>query len=300
VKVKVTGIGKAVEEIGGPIYRDVFQPGAKEVGKGLKTIVRAFRAVLLPLEIVTWKYEEARKFLRGPVNRKLKTAPRDQINPNPKANVVVPALEAVALTEGDPDLEELFANLVASAMDKRHATRAFPAFVEIMKQLTADEAKILRAIGPGRPVPMIHLDRVFYNEQRQHIGGDTVQSNLSRFGFVAGCQYPKLIPSYINNLVRLGLLEVLATNTFFTALDEEYKEIETDPDVVDLKKQNERPPMVGTNFIRSGVRLSPLGHDFYAVCVQSYEQRAKSGRRKTPARHTVRADPSTPRHRRKK
>jgi len=188
VKIKVTGMGKAVEQIAGPLYRDAFQPAAKEVGKGLKTIVGAFRAALLPLEIATWKYEEARKFLRGPVKRKLEKAPRDQITPNPKASVVVPALEAVALTEGDPDLEELFANLVASAMDKRHAMRAFPAFVEIMKQLTSDEAKILRTIGPGRSVPMIHLDRVFYNKKGQHIGGDTVQSNLSRFGLVAKCQ----------------------------------------------------------------------------------------------------------------
>ena len=254
-------------------------------GKALE-VVRAVNYVLAPLEERLWKYEQATKFIRSKVTRKLEKAPHDQINRKPKASVVVPALEAVALTEGDPDLEELFANLVASAMDKRYGMRAFPAFVEIMKQITSDEAKILRTIGPGRPVPMIHLDRVFYNEKGQHIGGDTIQSNLSRFGYVAECQYPTLIPSYINNLVRLGLLEVLAPNTWFNTLEAEYQAIEAEPEVVELKKQHEGP-MVRTNIIRSGVRLSQLGRDFSVVCVQPYEQRAKGGRKKPPSRRTA-------------
>ena len=84
-------------------------------GKALE-VVRAVNYVLAPLEERLWKYEQATKFIRSKVTRKLEKAPHDQINRKPKASVVVPALEAVALTEGDPDLEELFANLVASAM----------------------------------------------------------------------------------------------------------------------------------------------------------------------------------------
>jgi hypothetical protein len=260
-------------------------------GKALE-VVRAVNYVLAPLEQRLGKYEEAAKFLRSNVTPKLKKAPRDQINPNPKASVVVAALEQVAITEGDPDFAELFANLVASAMDKRHAMRAFPAFVGIMKDMTSDEAKIMRTVGPYRPIPMIHLDRMFYNEQGQHTGGDTVQSNLSRFGYAAGCEYPKLIPSYINNLVRLGLVEVLATGTWFSELGAEYNEIVTDPDVVELMRQHERPPTVIINIIKSGVRLSPLGRDFHAVCVQPYEKRAKAERKEPPSRRTPLVTPS--------
>jgi hypothetical protein len=72
----------------------------------------------------------------------------------------------------------------------------------------------------------------------------------------------------------LGLLEVLATNTAYADSDHLYKEIESDPDVVVLKEVNERPPTYRTNFIRSGVNLTPLGHDFIGICVEPYEQRA--------------------------
>lgn len=286
-KVKITGMGKVVDKIAAPLYRDAFQPFAKQAGKGLETLGRALNYVLAPLEDRLWKYEQAKRFARTRLVEKLERTPLEQITEKPKASVFVPAIEAAALADGNPDLEELFANLIASAMDKRFAMRAFPAFTEIMKQLTPDEAKIMRAIGAGRPVPMVHLDLVFFDDQAQHVGGDTAQSNLSRFGFVAGCEHPRLIPSYINNLVRLGLLEVLAPNTWFNGQEAEYKAIEADPYVVALKKQHERAPRVLTNFIRSGVRLSPLGKDFSVVCVQPYEQRAMGESKKTRARRAA-------------
>jgi len=70
----------------------------------------------------------------------LKTPP-DQIVV-PKPNVAGPALEALRYTWHEETLSDLYANLLAaSSMDKSTADGAHPAFVEIIRQLTPDEAK---------------------------------------------------------------------------------------------------------------------------------------------------------------
>ena len=51
----------------------------------------------------------------------------------------------------------------------------------------------------------------------------------------AGGHHPEQIATYVNNLVRLGLLERLAVNTFYKDAEHQYREIENDPEVVTLK-----------------------------------------------------------------
>jgi hypothetical protein len=57
-----------------------------------------------------------------------------------------------------------------------------PPFVEILKQLTSDEAKILRKIATGRVVPILHI-QIYPTEDGQQTGGGwAVERNLSLVG----------------------------------------------------------------------------------------------------------------------
>jgi hypothetical protein len=269
-----SGMAKAVEEIGAPFYRDAIAPSAKPFGSALETIVRGINAALLPLRGFAWGVERLEEFVTSSVDPKLRMIPPDKRRP-PNPNIITPALIAVRFTEEEPDVQEMFAKLIASSTDERVADRAHPAFVEIIKQLTSDEAKLLLAIGPGRRVPLLHMERHQYDEKGDHLGGYAVRKNLSRFGYTAGCKHPEQIATYINNLVRLGLLERLAVNTFYNDAEHLYREIENDPNVVTLKAVFEEQGKYRVIFIRSGTEIMPLGQDFYKVCVQPYEERAK-------------------------
>ncbi len=191
-----------VDKIGVPAYRHA-EPAVKELGEALETVMRTVNAALLPLKGLVWGVDELQEFVRSKLAAKLKDTPPQAIA-TPKASVVGPALDSVRYTDGDEDLQELFANLIASAMDKRVAMRAHPAFVQIIKELTSDEAKILKAIGPGRPVPIVNIDRAFLNDQGDRISGDTPHESLSRFAHDVGCELPEMFPTYISNLVRLS------------------------------------------------------------------------------------------------
>ena len=77
-----------------------------------------------------------------------------------------------------------------------------PAFVEIIKQLSPDEAKILRYMSSNTIIPTITLRCV--NEKEE---GYDVVKNFSNVGELAKCEYPFEVGKYFDNLIRLGLLK---------------------------------------------------------------------------------------------
>jgi hypothetical protein len=266
-KAAASGLAKAVDEIAAPFYRD--EPDTEELGRAVARILRTVNLGLYDVETIG-------AFFRDRLEPRLSQIPPDHRNNAPKLNVVGPAVESVRFTSEDDELQNLFANLIARAMDKRVAARAHPAFVRIINELTSDEAKILRAIGPGRPVPMVNIDRAFLNARGERISGDTPHESLSRFGHDAGCELPMMFPTFISNLVRLRLVESLAPGTQFSypGAEAAYQRIETDPEVFVLAKSYDLPPKQRHEFVRWGVKQTPLGHDFWDVCVRPYEDRA--------------------------
>jgi len=60
----------------------------------------------------------------------------------PDPSIAGSIIEALKLTVEKESLRELYSNLLAKSMNIDTAQNAHPAFVEILKQLTSDEAKI--------------------------------------------------------------------------------------------------------------------------------------------------------------
>lgn len=54
------------------------------------------------------------------------------------------ATEALVYAQGEPDLSELFENLIASSVDKAQDSNIHPAFVEILKQMSVDDARYFK------------------------------------------------------------------------------------------------------------------------------------------------------------
>ncbi len=145
----VKGVAQAV-----PIYQDALQPAAKEIGTALQTVAKTIHIALAPVSVLVWGYEQIRDFVNTKVAEKLKDVPPENIV-TPKLNVAGPALEALRYTGHEETLRDMYANLLAASMDTRTATAAHPSFVEIIRQLTPDEARILRFLAEIKTVPLI-------------------------------------------------------------------------------------------------------------------------------------------------
>jgi hypothetical protein len=195
----VKGLAEAI-----PIYQDALQPAAKEIGIALQTVAKTIHIALAPVSVLVWGFDHIKDFISTKVAEKLRNVPPENIV-TPKPNVAGPALESLKYTGHEETLREMYANLLAASMDTRTANGAHPAFVEIIRQLTPDEARILRLFAKGDGLfPLITVRK----EKKQGVGGIDVLVNFSLFGWQAGCDFPEQTPAYIDNLCRLGLIEV--------------------------------------------------------------------------------------------
>jgi|TARA_R100000455_G_scaffold29361_1_gene19445 hypothetical protein len=192
----VAAIAKAV-----PVYQDAIQPGARELGKSLETIGKSVNLALAPLKAVVWGYEQIEVFLTKEVAKKLQNIPEEDII-TPKINVAGPLLDALRYSAKEEELREMFGNLLANAMDKSTAHSAHPSFVEILKQITSDEAKIMQHFNSVKVLPKIDI----VSKQKNQPHYDIYMKNYSLVNIKSLEIKSGMAPIYVDNLCRFGLL----------------------------------------------------------------------------------------------
>lgn len=258
----VTGLVKEV-----PLYEDAIQPIAKETGKALQTVGRTVNAALMPVRGLVWGIEKIEEFVQTRVSKKLADTPVENIcTPDPA--VAGPALESLRYTGHKESLSELYANLLASAMDKETARTAHPGFVEIIRNMSSDEAKILEYIIKVDVAPVVDIKRVITEN-----GGEIkVHELVSTLGSDAGCEHRDLTSSYLINLERLGLIEI-PRDAFLTKPDA-YDLIVNDPPVKEVIDQLNK--LGGEKFKgdlnKYYVRATVFGKQFNRACVVSRDK----------------------------
>jgi hypothetical protein len=251
-----------------PVYEDAIQPAAKEIGTALQTVAKTIHIVLAPISALVWGYEQIQDFVSTRVATKLKDVPPENIV-TPKPNVAGPLLEALRYTGHEESLREMYANLLAAAMDNRTAHGAHPAFVEIIRQLTPGEARLVSLLAQDRPFPLINVRSEFKVETLDKRGGHDSLVHFSTLGLEAGCEIPSMTPSYLDNLCRLGLAEIPAFLQYVAPGI--YEALESQPEVELVKRQIEEDPAMKASIERKGLQVTSLGRQFCKVCVVSHE-----------------------------
>lgn len=234
-----TTLVKAATDLVKVVPEEDRQERGRQLGKTGTTVATAVNIVLLPLRAAVWGYERLEAWLGPKIEAKLRDTPPEQIVA-PPAHVAVPALEAARSSEDSDDLRDLYASLLATAMQKDKQALAHPAFAQIIRQLNPDEARLLRVVS--KPHPLIHLHMVAkYSLQtkpgftRTRSGFQRVLKNFGLLGVEAGCTNSLDIGAYLDNLARLGVIELPEDRHFVT--DELYRPLEEHPRVVELSER---------------------------------------------------------------
>ncbi len=138
------------------VYNDLAKPVIKNTAELATLIPRAIKSALEPLEIWILKkefnIEETKKLLEIKLS---KINPENIVTPEPY--VAVPTIQAISYVMNNNELRNMYANLLASSMNKEVKDNVHPAYVEIIKQLTPDECKILKYIYSQKKVALITL-----------------------------------------------------------------------------------------------------------------------------------------------
>ena len=241
-----------------PVYQDAFQPAAKEIGAALQTVAKSIHVALLPLRLLVWGYERIEQYLVSSLAEKLKDVPESRIvTPNPA--VAGPALEALRFVGNDSVIRELYAELLATAMDSKTASSAHPSFVEIIKQINPDEARLLDYLSSKESAPLV--DVVAGSKGK---GFFTWLRNFSDIGDRANCSHPENIGMYIDNLCRLGLVEIPDSYKF--RVKSYYTGTESHSRVKHVIEVIESHPGRHASIRRKALFLTDFGRQFCNAC----------------------------------
>lgn len=194
--------GVAVE-----LYKDVVRPIAKPVGEILGFLPRSIKLALSGWEKWLINGEETIRLTADSVREKMQALPVEKLVA-PEPYVAIPAMQQLSYCVNNEELRELYANLLVSSMNADKKWQVHPAFVDIIKQLTPDEAKFVRNLSPNVSQNNALIDARLENEKTG--SGSTIISNFTNVG-LDKVDLPENICSYIDNLERLKLIQIPPT-----------------------------------------------------------------------------------------
>lgn len=142
-------------------------------------------------------------------------------------------------------------DLLRRSRDVRYEEAAHPAYERIMDELAPDEGRILRLLMVSGPQPSVDV------RTGGPIGMFTshlIAPGLNMIGARAGCRYVDRVPSYLNNLHRLGLIW-FSRETLRDPM--EYQVVEAQPDVLAAMHK-----VRAAKIVRRSIHLTPFGEDF--------------------------------------
>ena len=263
------------EELTQKIYNDVAHPALQTTGELLDLLPRAIKAALAPIEKWMMNREYQIKETAKLLERKLRNVPLEQIE-TPEPYIAIPVLQYISYCMDNNELREMYANLLASSMNNVVKNGVHPGYVEIIKQLCPDEAKILQHIAKEEKIPTIS---VYYCKSSG--GNIRVLKDFSDAGYLTGCEKPENICRYLSNLFRLGLIEIpdSSPHVHYPLEDEQlYVSLEQYPYIQSfISNANVIEDMkITSDIIRNHASITDYGKGFCAICLNTVTEFGKA------------------------
>ena len=244
-------------------YHDGGKEFVKELGRVGATVVGLFNNTIgAPFEIYnTWAKLKINEVKQEIENKMLKI-PKDKLI-FPPINIIGPAMEGLKYNLNEDKLKEMFANLITNSCNSDFSEKVHPRFVEILKQLSSNDALLLKEfcmqqLSISYPIAKIRL------KESNSTSGKELFTNY----FI--CEQLNInfenMSSIISNLESLGIIEV----NYLSYLTDEHKydKFYNTEFYKNYKQQKE----VNTNYkleLQKGVvKITPLGKSFIETCVE--------------------------------
>lgn len=255
------GIGGKLAEAG----HYVADAAVIVAARGLKAVAAVDRFFVEAGELAGYGYARLKDRLGPRLAAHVEAVPEeDRISPDEA--VAGPALEAARFVAEKPELIEMFATLLATAMDRTTASLAHPSFSDVIRQLSSDEARILNFMtSQGMDYQaavvdvnlMADLSSTYYRP---------FLVDFSHLGRDAKVDHEDLTQAYISNLCRLGVCEI--PNGVFLIKEELYRPLKEDKDMLALLA-----PFIGGGrgyrFRTKLLQWTSFGRAFSQACIAS-------------------------------
>ena len=184
----------------GEIYGDLAKPGVQQVGKALGTVLGLGNTVLWPIH---WANERSRMYLAKNLEDyrvQLEHLPLDKVI-SVAPEIGVPIAEKLAYV-GETKLADMYVTLLAKASNADSVWEAHPSFVNVINNLSPDEAQLLEYFVYDPDLEFVTVK--WLSETVYSFAGDL----LIEPKHASSLLYPQNTPAYLNNLAGLGLVGI--------------------------------------------------------------------------------------------
>lgn len=234
---------KAVPDLFKEIYGDLAKPGASKAGMVLETIIDTGNTILLPFKLLNETSRVRFDNYMKSFKEKVEKIPEENLTRIPP-EIGVPILDVLTYTTNEA-IADLFINLLTTASSSNTIANAHPRFIEIIKSLSFDEAKIINYFNKQLNnnisyIPFITFRVICTNTK----GYRDIHRRSNNVEDLANIEFVDNIDLYMNNFIALGILEIESENVYkalpdpsYDFLIETYKEHkEAISKITDLKK----------------------------------------------------------------
>lgn len=197
-------ITKAMIEVGKNAAEDIVRPSSKSIGDNLGLLVDG---VMGWLGYWGQKQEIKRKIYledyKRKISEKVAGIPEEKLQ-EPEIRIVGPAIEASKYYIEEEDFRELFAKLISASCNRETARSVHPAFTEIIKQLSPQDAKFIHYLHDVQTIPAVEI----YARDQNNVLTPCPYLLMSFDKKSSDFSIPEEIEltKTIDNLSRLGLL----------------------------------------------------------------------------------------------
>lgn len=248
-----------VTKLAPEVYKDLVKPAAQEVGV---VAGRSAKALLSPVRAFLWSWERIEQLVVEGVNRRFDKIPEEQ-RKTPDPEIAVPLIQALAYTAQNETLREMYLNLLTNSMDTAMDKNVHPSFVDLIKQMSALDAKVFeklasktgyqKVINPN--VAIKGQGKVFINAVPEWFIGWKIDGH-DIFDTSAS----------VLRLSKFGLIELMFDRTFG---QESYDELKTHAELVPiLDRYGKANPMLEVELTatRSILYVNEYGRQFKTAC----------------------------------
>lgn len=268
-----------MSELRGKIYDDLAHPAAVAIGKTLSLPLRAVNALLSPFEKWIIQREANLDAVSQEVAQKVENIPTEKLT-SPEPYVAVPALQAISYSMGNTELRDMYANLLAKAINIDTKESVHPAYVEMIKQMSPMDALLLKQMHESGvwifPIVTVRFQEIspqIFNTLpsfRQFTPGiDCLTNLISIHGKVPE---NAAISSNVENLARLQLVNLDASR--FLEDISQYACFENFPFVEASQNRIMQANVTADEMkkyeialIRGTCSLTSLGENFIKTCI---------------------------------
>ncbi len=253
------GLDRVVENALGPASKKFgteIVPTGKEAGQVAN---RLAHELLRTVSGMVWGYKQIQDWIEAKVASKLEGIPEEELT-EPDPRVAGPAIEAMRFASKAEEIQEMFAQLIASDMTKELKSFVHPSFVEVVKQMSTIDSNVFAVLAQSAG-ELKYTVRAFKNKNENSFTSHTI---LVSFGTTPQLSLDEILTS-INSLDRLGLIEIADRYPVTQRHTDSVEKLKQMPVYLELQRAHQDLGRLDDH--QEGIYVTRLGKAFARVCI---------------------------------